>query len=322
MDDTAQGSNAKGALLALAGFGIFATHDVVVKTLGAIYSPVQIVFFSVLFGFPIITLILISDTSGQSLRPRRPFWTGLRTCSALVTAVSAFYAFSALPLTQTYAIMFTTPLIITVLSIPILGETVRLRRWAAVIIGLAGVMIVLRPGQVAIGLGHIAAMTAALGGALSAIVIRKIGQEERPVVLLLYPMIANFIVMGLALPFVYRPMPVLHLAGMALIALLAILAMFCMIAAYRAGEAVVVAPMQYSQILWATVYGLVFFTERPDLMTAAGAGVIISSGLFILFREGHGDASANRPVLRTRSRPETGTYPRIGAMLRRNEHRE
>lgn len=304
------GHAAAGALLSLAAFGIFATHDVVVKYLGGQYSAFQIVFFSVLMGFPLVTLMLIGDRTAGTLIPRHPWWTGLRTAAAVVTGVSAFYAFSTLPLAQVYAILFAAPLLITILAIPILGEVVRLRRWAAVIVGLVGVLVVLRPGQVELGLGHLAAVTAAVTGALASIVVRKIGSEERSAVLLLYPMLANFVCMGAVLPFVYRPMPLAHFAALGLIALLAFVAMLCLIAAYRRAEAVIVAPMQYSQILWATAYGFFLFDERPDLPTAIGAAIIIASGLYIVLRESTSGASRTTPVLRTRTRPETGTSPK------------
>lgn len=308
--------NAKGALLALLAFGIFSTHDVIVKTLGAAYSPFQIVFFSVLFSFPLVTLMLIRDAKPGHLRPIHPWWISIRTGATVVTGVSAFYAFSALPLAQVYAILFAAPLLITILAIPVLGETVRLRRWAAVVVGLIGVMVVLRPGTTEISLGHVAALTAAVGSALASIIVRKIGQDERNVVLLLYPMLANFILMGVMLPFVYKPMPVVHLGGLALMSGMAFIASTLLIAAYKSGEAVVVAPMQYSQIIWASLYGALFFDELPDLWTAIGAGIIIASGVYIVLREGGPTASENRPVLRSRSRFETGTVPRVGQFLR------
>ena len=311
------GSNAKGALLALLSFAIYATHDVIVKALGGTYSPFQIVFFSVLFGFPLVTIMLIRDAQPGHLRPVHPWWTLLRTTAAVVTAVCAFYAFSTLPLAQTYAILFASPLLITILAIPILGERVRLRRWAAVIVGLAGVMIVLRPGATDLTLGHLAATVAAFTSALASIIVRKIGEDERSVVLLLYPMLANFVVMGAFLPFFYTPMPALHLAGVAAIAAMAFVASILVIAAYKAGEAVIVAPMQYSQILWASIYGALFFGEVPDLWTAVGAAVIIASGVYIVLREGSKSASANTPVLRSRTRFETGTLPRISVLQKR-----
>ncbi len=312
------GSNAKGAALALLAFGIFATHDVVVKFLGAQYSPFQTVFFSVIFGFPLITLLLIGDKTDGNLRPRHVGWSMARTAATMVTAACAFYAFATLPLAQTYAILFAAPLLITILAIPILGETVRLRRGLAVVVGLIGVLIVLRPTEVELGLGHLAAITAATTGAFATIIVRKIGNDERSAVLLLYPMLANFLCMGAILPFVYKPMPFLHIAGTALIALMGFVAMLLVIAAYRRAEAVIVAPMQYSQILWAVVYGYFIFDERPDWTTGIGAGIIILSGLYIVFREQTG-GSRTTPVLRTRSRAETGTVPRISQMMDEDE---
>jgi drug/metabolite transporter (DMT)-like permease len=308
-------SNVKGALLALIAFGLFATHDVFIKTLGAIYSPIQIVFFSVLLSFPLATLMLIRDAKPGTLLPVHPWWMLVRTVGAVITGVSAFYAFSALPLTQTYAILFATPLLITVLSIPILGETVRLQRWLAVIVGLTGVIVVLRPGATDLTLGHAAAIMAAVAGSFASIVVRKIGAEERTVVLLLYPMLANFVVMGAALAFVYKPMPIEHLGMLAVISVMAWIAGRFIIAAYQTGEAAIVAPMQYSQIIWASAYGLLFFNEGIDMGTAIGAAIIIASGLFIVFRESRAGTSANTPVLRTRSRIGTPAAFRVSAMM-------
>lgn len=303
-------SNAKGALLALLAFATFSLHDVIVKYLGGHYSPVQIVFFSGLFAFPLVSLILIRESQPGTLRPVHPWWMLLRTAATVITGFSAFYAFSVLPLAQTYAILFAAPLLITILAIPVLGEQVGLRRGLAVLVGLCGVLVVLRPGGTEFVLGHLAALVAAFSGSLASIIVRKIGKEERSVVMLLYPILANFVLMGAMLPFVYVPMPTADLGGMALMSAMAFAASSLIIMAYRAGEAVVVAPMQYSQIVWAAFTGAIFFDEYPDAWTAAGAAIIIASGIYIVFREG-GKPGTNRPVLRTRSRFETGAIPRI-----------
>jgi S-adenosylmethionine uptake transporter len=317
-------NNVKGALLALVSFAIFATHDVVVKSLGSTsqYSPVQIIFFSVLLGFPLVTLMLMNDRTDGNLRPRHPWWTAVRTASASVTGVSAFYAFSTLPMAQVYAILFAAPLLITLLAIPILGEKVGIRRGMAILVGLIGVMIVLRPGTAELGLGHAAALAAAVFSSLASVIVRKIGHEERSVVLLLYPMVANFVLMGLALPFVYKPMEVEHLGMLGIIAVFGFVAMLFIISAYRNAEAVIVAPMQYSQMVWAAIFGYFIFNETPDRFTIIGASVIIASGIYIVLREGRPTVSENRPVLESRSRAETGTIPRISLMLRRIEGRE
>ena len=99
-------------------------------------------------------------------------------------------------------------------------------------------------------------------------------------------------------------------------ALLGFVGALCVIFAYRIGSAVVVAPMQYSQILWAVVYGYVFFGETPDRATAIGAAIIILSGIYVVFREETPHVSRNRPVLQNQSRYVSGTYPRISSLRR------
>ncbi len=308
--------NARGALISLVAFGIYATHDVIIKILGGIYSPIQIVFFSVLLSFPLATVMLMRDATPGTLLPKHPWWLALRTLAAVMTGVSAFYAFSVLPLAQVYAILFATPLMITMLAIPVLGEKVRLRRWIAVIVGLIGVLVVLRPGSTELALGHAAALTAAVGGSIASIVVRKIGAVERPVVMLLYPMVTNFVVMASLLPLVYVPMPIEHLGMLGIVSLFAWTASRMIITAYQSGEAAIIAPMQYSQIVWASAYGFFFFDETIDSATAIGASIIIASGVYIVLRESRSDASNTTPVLRTRSRSETGTTPRVSLFIR------
>jgi S-adenosylmethionine uptake transporter len=310
------GPNARGALLSLAAFAVYATHDALVKLMGAGYSPFQLIFFSVLFSFPLAMGMMIRDPHPGTLMPAHPGWVALRTGAGVITGITAFFAFTVLPLAQVYAIVFATPLIITVLAIPILGERVRIRRWLAVLVGLAGVLIVIQPGQAALTLGHLAALTAAVGGAVASIIVRRIGQDERPVVLLLYPMIANFMVAGTILPFVYRPMPIEHLGVMASMSVLGWAGGVIIILAYKTAEAAVVAPMQYSQIIWATLYGLIFFGETLDRPTLIGATVIIASGLYIVLRESRIGAAGTKPVLSSKPRPDTGTSPKPGLLAR------
>ncbi|KPQ17909.1 MAG: putative permease [Rhodobacteraceae bacterium HLUCCO18] len=305
----------KGVLLALAAFGIFASHDAIIKYLGGSYSPFQIVFFSVLFGFPVVTFLLMRDTAPGHLRPVHPFWTTLRTTAAVISGSAAFYAFAALPLAQVYAILFAAPLLITVLAIPLLGERVGIRRGLAVLVGLGGVFVVLQPGATELTLGHAAALIAAVTGAFASVIVRKIGQDERPVVLILYPLMANFVLMGAAMPFVYEPMPAQDLGLLAVIAVLAIVATNFLILAYRSAPAATVAPMQYSQIIWASAYGALFFGEALEPATLLGTSIIVASGIYIVFREDRGGRSTTTPVLRTRSRLGAPSAPRVAPFL-------
>lgn len=310
-------NNIKGALLALASFAIFATHDVFLKYLGGTYAPFQILFFAVLFGFPLTLLLLLFDKTQANLRPRHPWWTLLRSSATVVSGICAVYAFSTLPLSQVYAILFALPLLITILSIPILGEKVRLRRTIAILVGLGGVIIVLQPSQTELTLGHAAAMIAAFGSALASIIIRKIGADERSIVLLLIPQMASFIVMAACLGFVYKPMPIEDLGAIACVSILGVCAMMLIIAAYNRADPVIVAPMQYSQIIWATGFGYFLFDESLSYSTFAGAAIIILSGLYILLRESGGASSDNQPVRNSSDvRPTFALRPRVGDFFR------
>lgn len=308
-------ANVRGALLQLAAMGLYATHDVVIKSLGAIYPAMQILFFASLLSFPLVSIVLMRDPQPGTLRPANPGWVILRTLCAVVAGMAGFFAFSTLPLTQVYAILFTTPLLITILSIPLLGERVGWHRWAAVIVGLTGVLIVLRPGGQEIQLGHIVAMAGATASALAAVIIRRLGRAERPMVLMMWPMLGNFFATGAALSVSYQPMELVHLAMTGIIAGLGLMGGFLVIMAYRTGEAAIVAPMQYSQILWATGYGWFLFGEGVDPATLLGAGVIIASGIYIVWREGRG-VSANRPATSARLRAETVTAPKSTILQR------
>ncbi len=299
-----------GPLMALAAFGLYATHDVLIRIVGGSYSVFQIMFYMGLFSFPLLVVMLIRDPEPGTLRAVHPWWMLARTLCVLVSAGGAFYAFTVLPLAQVYAMLFASPLLITLLSIPMLGERVGIHRGLAVAVGLLGVLVVLRPGGAELGLGHAAALASALTAALNGVIMRKIGKDERSAVLLLYPMLANVVVMASILPLVYVPMRLPDLATVGVIAALAFAAMLLSIAAYRLSEAAVVAPMQYSQILWAAVYGALLFGESPTRFTLAGATLIVASGLYILFRESRSSSQSMRPVAQAELRNESVAAPR------------
>ncbi len=302
-----QNTTLRGLGYAFLGFAVFASHDALIKVLGGTYSVMQIIFFATLFSFVPMAVTILTDRTTGNFLPHHP-WLVLLRSGLMVTAMScAFYAFSVLPLAEVYSLLFSFPLIVTVLAIPILGEVVRAQRWAAVGVGLIGVLIVLRPGATDITLGHLAALAAAFCSAFASVLVRKIGNKERSAVLILYPMLLAIAVMSLAQPAVYQPPSLLHLAMMALVGVFSVIAQHLIILAYRAAPAGVVAPSQYSQIIWATIFGMVFFGEKPDGWVAIGASIIIASGVFVVWRESRSNTSANTPVLRVRSpRSDTG----------------
>ena len=295
--DTASPNVMKGVGLALVGFAAFSLHDALTKSIDGL--PVfQTVFFVVLFSFVPFTLRLALDPDKRSLRPRLPGLVALRCLFNVAGLLCAFSALELLPLAEVYSLMFSAPILITLLAIPFLGERVRLVRWIAIALGLLGVLIVLRPGASSLSLGHLLALGAAFCVASGAVVTRRIGAREDPLTLIIYPMFVNMLVCGSALVVVYVPMSGEALLKCAAIGVLSVVGQSFVIGAYRASEAQFVAPMQYSQMLWALLYGALIFDESVDSTVLLGASIIVFSGLLFIWRELR--ASISQPVLRTR----------------------
>lgn len=274
----------RGALYSLAAFTLYALNDITVKFLGSDYSVIQILFFSGMAGFPLIVVQMMAGKEPVSLRPVLPVWTAARMAIVIANGLLVSYAFTALPLAEAYAIFFLMPLFICLLAVPLLGEAIDLPRGLAVVAGLAGVYIVLRPDQVSLQLAHFCALAGATLGALYYIILRKTGGVERIAVIMLYPMLAQVAVVAALLPLVYVPMPIQHLGLTGLMALEGFAGSLLIILAYRHAPAVVVAPMQYVQIIVATLFGVLYFGEPLAAGTVLGIAVIIAAGLYIMLR--------------------------------------
>lgn len=274
-----------GAALGLLAFGLFAGFDISVKFLGGGYHAFQIMFFSGLLAFPLVAGFALFSADQGSLWPRHPQWTALRTFVVICNGILGTYAFATLPLAECYAIFFCMPLFIALLGVPLLGERIDPLRGAAVLLGLVGVLIALNPGTTQLTWAHGAAFAAAGFGAMNYTILRRTGGDERTVVLMLYPMVAQLAVVSVALPFVYVPMPMRDLGVTAFMAFAGVAGSFAIIAAYRRARAIVVAPMQYSQIIWAALLGAALFGERLSLPLIVGTGLIILSGLMIVARQ-------------------------------------
>ncbi|MBX6322312.1 MAG: DMT family transporter [Rhodospirillaceae bacterium] len=271
--------------IAILTFWLFSSLDAVVKALSARYPVLQLTFVTSLIAFVPILVLVARSGGPRSVVPRRPGLVALRALLMTADTMLAFASFRYLPLAEAYTLFFAAPMLMTALSAALLGERVGWRRWSAVVAGFCGVLVILRPGFAALDVGHVAAIAAALCFALSAIVLRRLGEGESGGALLLSTMAGLVLATGPALPFVYRQPTAEDLALMALGGLLAGLGHIGLVKAFRMAPAAVIAPFQYTQILWALLYGWVVFADVPRPSTLVGAGVIVGSGLYILWRE-------------------------------------
>lgn len=277
-------STQRGALYALAGMGLYSLYDMTIKFLGGNYSSLQVLFCAATFAIPLILAQTAVMGPLGALKPNLPKMIAARSLVAALNGVIGAYAFAHLPLAECYAVFFLMPLMISLLAIPLLGEPVDMPKGLAIVAGLAGVLLVLRPGQLPLSLGHLAAFVSAALGALNYVLLRKTSGLESQGTLMLYPMLAQYAIVAAAMPFVWQPMSASHWGLTALMGVELIAGSIFVIAAYRRAPVIVAAPMQYSQIIWATIFGALFFNEHLDVPKALGIAIIIAAGIFILMR--------------------------------------
>lgn len=278
----------RGALLALAAFFAYACSDVSIKALGHGLNSFQVMFFSACCTLPFILIQIFARDRRASLRPNLPRLTALRVVNGLLGSGFVTYSFTHLPLAQCYAIFFTMPLMITVLAWPLLGERIDLLRGLIIVAGFGGVLVALQPGSMTFQLAHLTAICGAITGALNSLILRKIGHREKSGVILLYPVLGQILGAGLIVPFVWLPLTLGDWYIGLQQGLLGTAGGMFIIAAYRTAPAIVVAPMQYSQIFWASLLAFALWGERPPQITAMGIGIIIAAGIALLFAAGRG----------------------------------
>jgi len=274
-----------GILIAISGNILFASSDAMVKLLTARYSVFQIIATQALFALIPLTVMILRTGRFRSLRIRHPRLVALRAFLAGSATVFGFYSFSRLPLAESYSIAFCTPIFVTMLSIPILGERVGLHRWGAVLVGLIGILVMVRPGFETLNAGHAAALLGALLGSFTVLVMRKLARDEQHAVMVM-AVVSGLIIIGVPGTILTFRMP--SWPDMALFACTGLFmgsAQFCVAKSLSLAPASVIAPMQYSMILWAIVYGALLFGTRVDPVMIAGAAIVIASGLYIMHRE-------------------------------------
>ncbi|MCS4242834.1 drug/metabolite transporter (DMT)-like permease [Rhizobium sp. BIGb0125] len=275
-----------GFLLGLLAYASFSGGDALIKSLGGKVSVFEIGFFSILFSASIIFFTKPKDERWREFwRISRPWAVHGRAISGLLAGILGIYAFTTIPLAEAYALIFLSPLFVTILSALVLKEDIGIWRWAAVCAGIVGVMMVVRPGFRELHLGHAAAVAVAFLAGLTIVLLRSLaGKEKRTSimgVLLIYGLLFN----GLASVPTFQ-MPELKYFGVfALIGTFTAIGQITLLIATKIAPASQIAPSHYSQILWAVAIGSLFFGEYPDQLAVAGLVVIAGAGLLTMFRE-------------------------------------
>lgn len=276
----------RAALLMLVSVALFALMDAGLKTLAAHYPPFQVAAMRGLSSLPLVLgWALASAGPGALLRVRWPLHL-VRGVLGIVMMASFVYALKRLPLSTAYSIFFVAPLLITALSVPILGEHVGPRRWTAIAIGLLGVLVVLRPtGEGVLTLAGLAVLVAAFGYAVSAILVRVLARTDSTQATTFWLLALMALGAGLLAWPQWVPLRGEHAAIIAGIGVAGALGQYTITEAFRTGEASLVAPLEYSALVWGVLLDLSLWGVLPDGLTWLGAAIIVGSGLYLIRRE-------------------------------------
>lgn len=275
----------RGILLMCAAVITFTLSSTMVKGLGAGFPVSQIVFFRCFLAFLPIFYVMYRGGGWQVLRTQRPGAHLFRVAVGGVALFVGFYALTLMPLADYFAFTYAAPLFATMLSIPILGEHVGIRRWSAVAVGFVGVLIMLQPGVKTFAYAEMIAIAAAFTYALAIIAVRNLARTEHSASTVFYFTLAGLLLAGAILPFEWRT-PTLKEWGLLLgIGLTSGVGQLLMTDAYRLAPPAVVAPFDYTSMIWALILGYALFGDFPEPVVLVGATVVIASGVYIIYRE-------------------------------------
>ena len=289
----------------VAGLFLFSLQDVVIKFFSSEYSVLQIVIIRGLVAVAVVGTLLLVLMGPRGFVIRQPFMILSKGLLAFISYLTYYMAIASLPLADVVAITFSAPIVVTVMSALLLKEYVGPRRWLAVILGFTSVLLIVGPGGKIVNIAVSFAAIAAFTYALNSVIARFLGPDDKPVTVTFYftgahllgGVIISLLVAvfgsGLAsehpsLLFLLRPWSTESDADLAIMAALGInaaLGFYFLNKAYLSAPASTVAPFEYSYIMWAALFGYLFWSEVPAINVVIGIVLLVSSNLYILRRE-------------------------------------
>lgn len=274
----------RGILWMLLAIFCFVSMDATAKWMTQSHPVAQVVWARYLFHVLVVCLLL-NRRVPRLLVSRRLGLQLLRSLFLVGTTGCFFLALSLMPLADASAMMLVAPLVVTGLSVPLLGEPVGLRRWCAVVVGFLGALLILRPGLGVFQWAALLPLAAASLYALYQIATRLLAASDPPETTILYTGLVGALLASALVPWHWQAADAVGWVGMAAVGLLGGASQFALIKAFQNAPAAVVSPFGYSNMLWATLYGLVLFGDFPDAATLGGTCVLIASGLYVWYRE-------------------------------------
>jgi drug/metabolite transporter (DMT)-like permease len=270
-----------GVLFALFAYGLYSCCDAIIKGFGSSLSIHELAFWTALFSFiPAIFMRPKNERWIDFWRMRHPWLVNVRSAAGVIGNMCVIFAFTSIPLAETYSINFLAPIFVVVLSVFFLKETVGWQRWFFLAMSFVGVLLVVRPGFRELQMGHLMSLCAAFFGSISTTVLRRVAPYEKRVSLIAVPLGYIVIVNAILMIPVFRMPTPQEFALLLAIGGLGGVGNVLFIRATQTANASEIAPLQYSQIAWALIFGAVFFQEYPDLIAYCGLAIVVVFGIF------------------------------------------
>ena len=273
-----------GIFWMLGAMMMFSVTNSFAKLLMANYTVIQIVWARYFFQF-VLLIVFLGPSLKKILVTNKLLLQIVRSLLLLGTSILFFFGLSKLALADISSIMFVAPILVTILSMPLLGERAGPRRWAGIIIGFLGATIIIRPGYGMIQYTALFPLGAACLYALYQISTRFLGRTDNAMTTLLYTASSGTTILTSLVPLYWKTPDTEGWLMMVLLGVTSNLGHFSMIKAYEHAPAPTVVPFTYANLLWMTLFGYILFSDLPDLWTISGACIVAGSGLYIFHRE-------------------------------------
>ncbi len=284
------GSVSQGLMAMWVAVASFSIADAIAKWHGQEgFAAVQIVFFRYFFGLVPVAIALWVAGFHQ-VRTRRPAAHVLRGVLMSVALALFFWGLKYVPLAEAIAVAFTAPLFITALSVPVLGERVGPARWLAVLVGFAGMLVIVRPGAEAFKPEMLILVAGTAVFALGITYTRRLARTETVTTMFTWTTVVAMAVFGPLAWWTWKLPQADHMAGFAVLGLIGGMAHYLVIVAYRNAPAAVIAPQEYMALVWGAIIGWIIWSEVPSAWTWLGAAIVAGAGGFIALREGRAAA--------------------------------
>ncbi|WP_395014548.1 DMT family transporter [Dongia sp.] len=277
----------QGYVVALLATTIFSAQDGISKHLAEAYSPifVTMIRYWAFALFAVGFAVTLPGGIGTTLRTQRPWLQVFRGLLLVAQVVLAITSFQIAGLARTQAIFSATPLIVVVLAIPLLGEQVGWRRWTAIIVGLCGMLLIVRPEGSFFDPAVLLPVAGAINFAVYVVLTRMVGRVDSPMTSFFYTGVVGAAAISLAGPFFWANLAGWDLAWMAVLCLTSVSGHYLLIRAYAILDASAVQPITYLNVVYAAIIGMAVFDETIGWATVAGAIVIVGAGIFTIWRE-------------------------------------